>query len=790
MTAVQRVEARAAERRRLLGEERGGGKHDAPALDGDRPTNDPHWRRPRKGDPPQWEPAAEADNQPVNNHWDRTAAPPEVAAPLASGGGARTAAERSADAVRVHFLLHEAHALRLLQWKDHNVGSRVTEARPTGLARINHAFRVVAELRRLSDEGEADWDCSSDDDKASVRRLFIAVQESAHHLSPDRLRLTMNAFTHASTFALAEACDVDVDRVLSSLNYAARHTLFKNWFYGKAPFSETNFGVAADVISAWSSMADAGARIVHPPESVTQVNRVAGDFADQQLRVKEVAAHLEAEPLARQRAVHRLSGMIDSWYRMSEVHDAFPLEAAHMLVGPYDLAPAAEAYQALTARDSFPADVGEDPARDAEELAIAVKTLSLFGKVLGGYLSFTYKEMYLNSEKLHARGHNTRAGFPRLRGVVQDATRRMVALQQHMSAEEVAEVNAALGSMIMSGTVIDRPTDQPTDAPALGAVSRAARRLAPEMSADAVAAAMLGWKRIKARSAAGGCGEDSDDDDGMRIVRMGSRGNSHNVRGATTWERERDVSRRDYEAVMDRAGAVADTMTPAQVARVIRCWGDMVEVKKKTKKQRKANDDGVRRYTTKYDRQTDDRDESEEEEEEGSKDAAAADDDAEWAAPSRESLQTRLDVLSAAAARAAPSMDRADFKNLLQGWAALAQHHPAGLTLDAAAVAAVTSQAPRVCPDIPWQHTTAAVARAMDALQQIEGIEIAPEARAAVDDAMALASRRSKAELISSEFHALGLKAEKGWELDAEEVAAAAAAAAAVGLYKLNSVYP
>ena len=32
---------------------------------------------------------------------------------------------------------------------------------------------------------------------------------------------------------------------------------------------------------------------------------------------------------------------------MSEVYDAFPTEAAHMLVGPYDLVPVAEAHLTL-----------------------------------------------------------------------------------------------------------------------------------------------------------------------------------------------------------------------------------------------------------------------------------------------------------------------------------------------------------------------------------------------------------------------------------------------------------
>ena len=42
-----------------------------------------------------------------------------------------------------------------------------------------------------------------------------------------------------------------------------------------------------------------------------------------------------------------LKNIIASWHRMSEVYDAFPTEAAYMLVGPYDLVPVAEAHLTL-----------------------------------------------------------------------------------------------------------------------------------------------------------------------------------------------------------------------------------------------------------------------------------------------------------------------------------------------------------------------------------------------------------------------------------------------------------
>ena len=43
----------------------------------------------------------------------------------------------------------------------------------------------------------------------------------------------------------------------------------------------------------------------------------------------------------------RLKYVIEGWHRMSEVYDAFPTEAAHMLAGPYDLVPVAEAHLTL-----------------------------------------------------------------------------------------------------------------------------------------------------------------------------------------------------------------------------------------------------------------------------------------------------------------------------------------------------------------------------------------------------------------------------------------------------------
>ena len=284
------------------------------------------------------------------------------------------------------------------------------------------------------------------------------------------------------------------------------------------------------------------------------------------------------------------------------------------------------------------------------------------GKILSGYLNFHYKELYLTSEQLMVRGHYKlrRGRNSRLADVVQNTARRVAALSHLMDARAAAETNFALGSVTMSGVVVvpvpvesSSDPSNPPDDDALAAVSRACRTLAPEMNAEEVTQTMWGYKRIKARTAAeaGGGG--------------GGGGG---------------INRRDYEAVMDRAAEVAETMTAAQVARVIRCWGDMVKPVAKRRRRRKKHQrsrGGDEENDDDDEENDDDNDDDDDDDDDFNDEDHFIDDD--WIPPTRESLQARLDLLSAAAERTAPEMDQMDFKNLILGWANLAaETHPPG----------------------------------------------------------------------------------------------------------------
>ena len=607
----------------------------------------------------------------------------------------------SKDLQALRFFLHEAH----------DKGAYGAEGGAGAAARTNVAFCLVTQMRSRHPKA---WDCSREEDRRAVRRLFLAVQKHAAAFppSPDVIR----PFSDPSTFELGEACGVDVERVLRILNAAAGRHRVK---LSRSILDESGLDRVWRLLIGWSRVQHS---IVEPDHAVVAVNRCARLLA---LAVQ----HFDFERRdpsgeMRMRVTHRLRSIILSWHRMTEVFDAFPNEAAHMLVGPADLAAVTDAYMKLAANTPL------------DTLGSAVLHLCLLGKQAVGYQSAPYKDRYLAPKASAWPIHR----FAWSRRAVKALAARLASEADDLKATQVAHLTFALGSILSSGASVDPK--------ALREISRAARVKAPRMNPGEVMRTMWGYKRIRSRT-----------------PQSGSR--------PSPWGAVPEVRRRDYEAVMDRAEEVAATMTPSDAARVIRCWGEMVlarssdeaiEARRRARREKTAVND-----EPKEDPKTND---------------TIEDEDDDWTPPTREALESRLSALSSAATRSTASLTERDLLNLFLGWAALVEHHPTGaLALDPVVVEAAAHEVPRLLPRLHRERTTRdglpRACKALASLAAVEGIEIDPEVMAVVDRELARFDQETAADSAAQRLVKLGIEALEGLRVHPDTAAEASADVAA-----------